>query len=187
MREIVADVRAHGDRALRELTERFDGCRIDELRVPPADVRAALDAAAPELRSALEYAAGEITAYHEAQRPAPVTVERGGVRLRELVVPVARAGLYVPGGRASYPSTVLMTAIPARVAGVAELALCVPPDRDGAVPPATLAAAALAGVDEVYRVGGAQAIAALAYGTETIRADGRDRRSGQRLRGAGQA
>ena len=85
-------------------------------------------------------------------------------------MPVARAGLYVPGGRASYPSTVLMTAIPARVAGVAELALCVPPDRDGAVPPATLAAAALAGVDEVYRVGGAQAIAALAYGTETIRA-----------------
>ena len=76
VREIVADVRAHGDRALRELTERFDGCRIDELRVPPADVRAALDAAAPELRSALEYAAGEITAYHEAQRPAPVTIER---------------------------------------------------------------------------------------------------------------
>ena len=89
--------------------------------------------------------------------------------LRELVVPVDRAGLYVPGGRATYPSTVLMTAIPARVAGVPEIALCVPPDRDGRVPHATLAAAALVGVDEVYRVGGAQAIAALAYGTETIR------------------
>jgi histidinol dehydrogenase len=91
------------------------------------------------------------------------------VLLRELVVPVDRAGLYVPGGRASYPSTVLMTAIPARVAGVPEIALCVPPDPDGRVPAVTLAAAALAGVDEVYRVGGAQAIAALAYGTETIR------------------
>ena len=96
-------------------------------------------------------------------------VERNGVLLRELVVPVDRAGLYVPGGRATYPSTVLMTAIPARVAGVPEIALCVPPDPNGRVPAATLAAAALAGVDEVYRVGGAQAIAALAYGTETIR------------------
>ena len=94
---------------------------------------------------------------------------RDGVELRELAVPVDRAGLYVPGGRAVYPSTVLMTAIPARIAGVAELVLCVPPGADGRVPTATLAAAALAGVDEVFRVGGAQAIAALAYGTETIR------------------
>ena len=170
VREIVAAVRDGGDRALRELTERFDGCRLDELRVPASDVRAALDDAPADLRSALEYAAGEITAYHEAQRPAPFVLERDGVRLRELAVPVARAGLYVPGGRASYPSTVLMTAVPARVAGVPELALCVPPDRDGGVPAATLAAAALAGVDEVYRVGGAQAIAALAFGTESIAA-----------------
>jgi histidinol dehydrogenase len=170
VREIVAAVRDGGDRALRELTERFDGCRLDELRVPELEVRAALDAAPTDLRTALEYAAGEITAYHEAQRPSPFVLERDGVRLRELAVPVGRAGLYVPGGRASYPSTVLMTALPARVAGVPELALCVPPDRDGRVPVATLAAAALAGVDEVYRVGGAQAIAALAYGTETIAA-----------------
>jgi histidinol dehydrogenase len=169
VREIIASVRAGGDVALRELTERFDGCRVDELLVPPAEVRAALDAVPGELRAALDYAAGEIRAYHEAQLPAPVLLDRDGVRLRELAVPVDRAGLYVPGGRAAYPSTVLMTAIPARVAGVEELALCVPPDRDGNVPTPTLAAAAVAGVDEVYRVGGAQAIAALAYGTATIR------------------
>ena len=184
VREIVADVRARGDAALRELTERFDGCEIDDLRVPTAEVRAALDAASPELRAALEYAAGEIVAYHEAQRTPTVDLERGGVHLREVAIPVERAGLYVPGGRAAYPSTVLMTAMPARVAGVGELALCVPPDRDGRVPAATLAAAALAGVDEVYRVGGAQAIAALAYGTETIRPVDVDRRARQRVRRA---
>ncbi|HKA94282.1 MAG TPA: histidinol dehydrogenase, partial [Acidimicrobiia bacterium] len=150
-------------------TERFDGCAIDDLRVPSEDLRTALDDAPPDFRAALDYARGEITAYHEAQLGDSVLVERDGVLLRELVVPVDRAGLYVPGGRAAYPSTVLMTAIPARVAGVPELALCVPPDRDGKVPAATLAAAALVGVDEVYRVGGAQAIAALAYGTESIR------------------
>src|SRR5690349_14061714 len=124
VREIIAAVRARGDAALRELTERFDGCRIDELRVPPAEVRAALDAVPGAVRAALDYAAAEIRAYHEAQRPAPVALERDGVRLRELALPVDRAGLYVPGGRAAYPSTVLMTAIPARVAGVGELALC---------------------------------------------------------------
>jgi histidinol dehydrogenase len=170
VREIVADVRTRGDAALRELTERFDGCAIDEIRVPPAEVRAALEGAAPELRAALKYAAGEIRAYHETQRPVPVDTTREGIRLREFAVPVERAGLYVPGGRAAYPSTVLMTAIPARVAGVGRLALCVPPDRDGNVPAPTLAAAALVGIDEVYRVGGAQAIAALAYGTATIAA-----------------
>ena len=169
VREILGEVRARGDDALRELTERFDGCRIGELRVPSDDLRRALDEAPTEFRAALDYARDEITAYHQAQVGDGVRVERHGVLLRELVVPVDRAGLYVPGGRAAYPSTVLMTAIPARVAGVPELALCVPPDRDGAVPAATLAAAALVGVDEVYRVGGAQAIAALAYGTKSIR------------------
>jgi histidinol dehydrogenase len=169
VREIVADVRARGDHALRELTERFDGCRIDDLRVPEKEMLAALDEAPASLRAALDYARQEITAYHEAQLGDDVRVERDGAILREATVPVDRAGLYVPGGRAAYPSTVLMTAIPARVAGVAELALCVPPDRDGRVPAATLAAASLVGVDEVYRVGGAQAIAALAYGTDTIR------------------
>jgi histidinol dehydrogenase len=168
VREIIADVRARGDAALRDLTERHDGCRIDDLRVPEKEVLAAFDEAPAALRAALDYARGEIAAYHEAQLGDDLRVERDGAVLREVTVPVDRAGLYVPGGRAAYPSTVLMTAIPARVAGVRELALCVPPDGDGRVPAATLAAAALVGVDEVYRVGGAQAIAALAYGTETI-------------------
>jgi histidinol dehydrogenase len=170
VRAIIADVRARGDVAVRELTERFDGCTLDDLRVPVADVRAALDGAAPELRAALEVAADRIREYHAVQLETPEpTVERDGITLREVAVPVDRAGLYVPGGRATYPSTVLMTAIPAQLAGVTERVLCVPPAADGAVPAATLAAAALAGVTEVYRIGGAQAIAALAYGTATIR------------------
>src|SRR5439155_7782348 len=169
MRAIIAEVRGRGDDALRDLTEQFDGCTIDDLRVPGDELLAALQDAPADVRATLEYAREEVTAYHEAQLGGDVRVERNGVLLRELVVPVDRAGLYVPGGRATYPSTVLMTAIPARVAGVPEIALCVPPDPNGRVPAVTLAAAALAGVDEVYRVGGAQAIAALAYGTETIR------------------
>src|SRR5207248_2161229 len=169
VRAIIAEVRGRGDDALRDLTEQFDGCTIDDLRVPGDELLAALEDAPAEFRAALEYAREEVTAYHEAQLGGDVRVERDGVLLRELVVPVDRAGLYVPGGRATYPSTVLMTAIPARVAGVPEIALCVPPDPNGRVPAVTLAAAALAGVDEVYRIGGAQAIAALAYGTETIR------------------
>ncbi len=170
VREIVADVRARGDAALRDLTERFDGCRLTDLRIPNAALMAALDNLAPDVRESLEYAHGEIAAYHAAQRTGGFTLDRDGVRLTERVVPVARAGCYVPGGRAAYPSSVLMTAVPARIAGVDDVVLCVPPGSDGTVPPVTLAAAALAGVDEVYRVGGAQAIAAMAYGTESIRA-----------------
>ena len=169
VRAILADVRDRGDDAVRDLTERFDGCRLDDLRVPADDVRAALDSATPELRAALEVAADRIREYHATQLTGPQpALEHDGVTLGELTIPVARAGLYVPGGRAAYPSTVLMTAIPAQLAGVAERVLCVPPAADGTVPAATLAAAALAGVTEVYRIGGAQAIAALAYGTETI-------------------
>ena len=170
VREIISEVRARGDAAVRALTERFDGCRLDDLRVSPAELRGALDAAAPELRAALELAAARIREYHAAQLGDPEpAIERDGITLRELTVPVDRAGLYVPGGRAAYPSTVLMTAIPAELAGVRERVLCVPPAADGSLPSSTLAAAALAGVTEVHRVGGAQAIAALAYGTESIR------------------
>ncbi len=149
VREIIDDVRRRGDAALRELTARFDGCTIEELRVPAADLHAALDGIDPELREALEVAAQRIRGYHEAQAEAqgPVRFDADGVAVEEVLRPVGRAGLYVPGGRAAYPSTVLMTAIPAVVAGVPEIALCVPPDRDGQVPPVTLAAAALAGVD----------------------------------------
>lgn len=170
VRDVLGAVRDRGDAAVRELTARFDGAHVEDLRVPASELAAALAAAPPTLRVALERTAERVRAYHEAQAVSPpVGLDADGVRARELVVPVGRAGLYVPGGRAAYPSTVLMTAIPARVAGVPEVALCVPPERDGTVATPTLAAAALAGVDEVYRVGGAQAVAALAYGTETIR------------------
>jgi histidinol dehydrogenase len=169
VREIVAAVREQGDAGVRRLTARFDETVLGDLRVPQVELDKALAGAAPEFRAALDYARGRITTYHEAQLEHEVELDRDGMRVREVVVPIDRAGLYVPGGRAAYPSTVLMTAIPAQVAGVRTIALCVPPDRDGKVASPTLAAAALVGVDEVYRVGGAQAIAALAYGTETIR------------------
>ena len=169
VRQIIAQVRTGGDRALRELTARYDKVELDEIRVPAAALKEALEGIDPELRTALEAAAANVEAFHRSQHLSDSRWESGGVVVRELMVPVDRAGLYVPGGRAVYPSTVLMTAIPARVAGVPELVLCVPPGSDGRVPAPTLAAAALAGVDEVYRVGGAQAIAAMAYGTESVR------------------
>ena len=166
---ILADVRARGDAAVRAYTERFDGAVVDDLRVPPAGLDRALAGLASSVREALEAARASIEVFHRGQVRGEAVHERDGVLVRERHVPVDRAGLYVPGGRASYPSTVLMTAIPARVAGVPEIVLCVPPDRHGNVAPEVLAAAALAGVDEVFRVGGAQAIAAMAYGTESIR------------------
>ena len=141
---------------------------LDDLRVEPAELAAALRATPPELREALEVAQVNIVAFHRTQLRRDGRHERDGVVVRELRRPVDRAGLYVPGGRARYPSTVLMTAIPARVAGVEQLVLCVPPDADGRVASVTLAAAALADVDEVYSIGGAQAVAAMAYGTDTI-------------------
>jgi histidinol dehydrogenase len=167
---IIADVRERGDDALRELTKRFDGADLDELRVPDKEIRAARDRIPADLAHALETAHANIGAYHETQVTHEVVHGRDGIVVRDLRRPVDRAGLYVPGGRASYPSTVLMTAVPARVAGVPELALCVPPRADGSVPDDVLAAASVAGVDEVYRVGGAQAIAAMAYGTTSIEA-----------------
>jgi len=169
VRAILEEVRTRGDAAVRDFTERFDGVRLDELRVPAGDLERALARTPAALRAALEAALAAIEDYHRAQVREPVVHERDGVTVRELVRPVDRAGLYVPGGRATYPSTVLMTAVPARVAGVPEIVLCVPPDATGRVADEVSAAAALAGVDEVYRVGGAQAVAAMAYGTETIR------------------
>ncbi len=166
--EILAAVRAGGDAALVELTERFDGVRLDTLAVPADVVAGAVDRVAPELRDALEVAHRRIADYHRHELAASDVFTSEGVTVRPLVRPVARAGCYAPGGRARYPSTVLMCATPARVAGVDEVVLCVPPAPDGSVDDATLAAAAIAGVDEVYRVGGAQAVAAMAYGTESI-------------------
>ena len=144
---------------------------LTSLRVPPAEIAAALAAAPAALVEALKAARDSIQAFHEAQVRPDHTYERNGIVVRGKSVPVDRAGVYVPGGRGAYPSTVLMTAVPAKVAGVGEIVLCVPPDREtGAVAPSVLAAAALAGVDEVYAIGGAQAIGAMAYGTESIRA-----------------
>jgi histidinol dehydrogenase len=166
--EIIADVKARGDAAIRGLTERFDHVVLDDLRVPAAEIMAAQERVSPELRVALQVAHDRILAYHAHEAPPVDDFESGGITVNHLTRPVARAGCYAPGGRARYPSTVLMCAVPARVAGVAEVVLCVPPGADGRVDDATLAAAAVAGVDEVYRIGGAQAIAAMAFGTESI-------------------
>ena len=167
---IIAEVRAKGDSALRSFTEEFDHVRLDELRVPASQMKTALHRVPTALRDALDVAHSRILAYHahEAGPRAAHGFESGGITVTHLIRPVARAGCYAPGGRARYPSTVLMCVAPARVAGVAEVLLCVPPGPDGTVDDATLAAAAVAGVDQVYRVGGAQAIAAMAYGTESV-------------------
>ncbi|MFT5203250.1 MAG: histidinol dehydrogenase [Candidatus Aldehydirespiratoraceae bacterium] len=169
VREILAAVKARGDDALREFTQRFDGVELVSTRVDPAEIEAAKGRIPADVLAALEAAAESIAAYHEAQMPHDVDFRRPGLTIAGMHRPVERAGCYVPGGRAVYPSTVLMTAVPARVAGVEEIVLCVPPGPDGKVPDVTLAAAAVAGVIEVIPVGGAQAIGAMAYGTETIR------------------
>jgi histidinol dehydrogenase len=168
---IGALVREGGDAALLALTKRYDApdAQMETVRVDPAEAAAALAALDPDLRAALETAAVNIRAVAEAQLGEERTVElpQGhSVRLRE--VPVGAAGLYAPGGRAAYPSSVLMTVLPAQAAGVGRIALATPPGPDGRVHPVTLAAAALCGIEEIYAVGGAQAIFALAYGTETI-------------------
>ena len=168
VRGILDDVRIRGDDALRDLTERFDRVRLDEIVVPAADCKRALESVPRELRTALEQAADNLRDFAGAEAMGDVRYERDGLVVRTLRRPVDRAGCYVPGGRAVYPSTVLMTAVFARVAGVDEVVLCVPPDRDGRVPDVVLAAAAVAEVDAVFRVGGAQAIGAMAYGTGSI-------------------
>jgi len=169
VREILQSVKEFGDSAVRELTERFDGVKLETAAVQHSETVAALERIDPLVRTALRSAAQRIEVYHRAQMPTDVDVSGAGVVISGMHRPVRRAGCYVPGGRAAYPSTVLMTAVVARVAGVAEVVVCVPPGSDGSVPDVTLAAAAVAGVDEVFAVGGAQAIGALAYGTETIR------------------
>lgn len=170
VRDIIAAVRASGDAALFELTERFDGVRLDHLAVDPEEMRGALGRIDSGLRSSLELAAERVSVYHRTQLRSPVNYSDGGAVIRSYDVPVARAGCYVPGGLAPLASTLLMTAVPARVAGVDQVVVCVPPVREtGRIDDVILAAAAVAGVDELYAVGGAQAIAAMAYGTPTIR------------------
>ena len=168
---ILADVRNRGDAALAEYTQRWDEHTLaqdDDWRIDLAECREAFDALQPDLRAALELAAQRIRAFHESQLPKNRdSRDEAGVRLGSRWLPVDAAGLYIPGGRASYPSSLLMNAIPAKVAGVGRLVV-VTPTPGGIANPLVLAAAHLAGVDEVWRIGGAQAVAALAYGTERI-------------------
>jgi histidinol dehydrogenase len=166
---IVDDVRKRGDEAVRELTVQFDKCELDDYRMSEAEIEAAVDQCDHEFLDALTTAAGAIEDFHRRQvQQSWFTTQDGGVFLGQKVTPIQRVGIYVPGGRARYPSSVLMNAIPAIVAGVDEIAMVVPPAADGSVNPYTLAAAAEAGITEIYKVGGAQAVAALAYGTATV-------------------
>ncbi len=164
---IINEVRRRGDAAIFDLTEKIDGIKLTALEVPRDELSKARKEAGGELVSALKLAAERVNAFHAAQRD-NIWHELANGDVGQLLRPLERVGIYVPGGTASYPSTVLMTAVPAKVAGVKEVILVTPPGKDGAVPPATLAAADIAGVDRVFRIGGAQAVAALAYGTESV-------------------
>ena len=165
---ILADVIARGDEALRDYTERFDGVRPARFEVSAEEFEEALASVSPAFLAVLEEAAANIRAYHEKQkRGSFVMAEREGVVLGMKYTPIEKVGLYVPNGTAPYPSTVLMDAIPAKIAGCPELVMVTPPSKDGKVDPGILAAARVAGIDRVFKVGGAQAIAALAYGTES--------------------
>jgi len=166
---IIDDVRRRGDEALREYTAQFDKAELADFQVSAAEIEAAVAEVGDEFREAIASAAIAIEEFHQRQvQQSWFTTIEGGVLIGQQVTPIERVGIYVPGGRACYPSSVLMNAIPAIVAGVGGIAMVVPPDADGRVNPYTLAAAAEVGVDEIYKVGGAQAIAALAYGTDTI-------------------
>lgn len=167
--EIINAVRKSGDRALYLYEERFDGVRLDSLLVTQQEIEEAVNIVGADFLDILFEAADNIEEFHEKQKREDFYFEKeNGVRLGQRITPIEKAGLYVPGGTASYPSTVLMDAIPAKIAGVKELVMCTPPGKDGKVAPAILAAAYAAGVDRIFKCGGAQAIAAMAYGTETI-------------------
>lgn len=170
-RAIVDDVRARGDAALVEHTVRLDGGSLsgDLLRVDPGEIEAALRLVHPELVEALRLMWVRVEETAAQQLPYEWSAPRGAGTIGELVRPLRSVGIYAPGGRATYPSSIVMAAAPARAAGVARVAVATPPRPSGEVPDATLAACAIAGIDEVYRIGGAQAIAAFAYGTETVR------------------
>jgi len=167
-RAILEEVRTRGEDALLELGHRFDSPLLDRIEVTPDELRSASDAVEPALRDAVAVAAERITAFHEAQRRQSWQMESGGVLAGQIVRPLDRVGLYIPGGTAVYPSSVLMCALPARVAGVPEIVLCTPCRRDGSVHPLVLHAARVAGVQRVFRVGGAQAIAAMAFGAGPV-------------------
>ena len=167
--QILKEVQERGDKALIEYTAKLDGALIDTIEVPRKEIEEAAASMDGEFMRVLEKAAENIRKYHKRQvRNSFVMTEENGVVLGQKIVPVAVAGIYVPGGTAAYPSTVLMDTIPAKIAGCKSVVMVSPPGKDGKINPAVLAAAYVAGVDRVFRVGGAQAIAALAYGTETV-------------------
>lgn len=166
---IIANVRENGDKALFEYCEKFDKAKLSSLLVTPDEISEALNCVEPGFIEILKKAAANIRKFHERQvRNSFIINDEDGIIIGQKVIPVDRAGLYVPGGTAAYPSTVLMDAIPAKTAGVKEVVITTPPSASGKVNPAILAAAYVAGVDKIFKVGGAQAIAALAYGTESI-------------------
>lgn len=167
--DIIDRVRREGDKALLYYTEKFDKAALDSLRVSEEEIDEAVALVEPELIEVLKLARDNIKEFHEKQLNSGFTLEKSeGIIIGQKVMPVERAGLYVPGGTAAYPSTVLMDAIPAKIAGVERVVMVTPPGKDGKVNPVILAAARVAGVDEIYKIGGAQAIAALAYGTESV-------------------
>lgn len=167
--DIIENVKANGDGALFDYCERFDGVKLDSLAVTRDEIENAFAAVGEEFIAVLEKAAENIRTFHEKQRREGFVINRAdGSFVGQKITPIERVGLYVPGGTAAYPSTVLMDAIPAKIAGVSRLFITTPPNRQGNIAPEILAAAKIAGVDSIFKVGGAQAVAALAYGTETV-------------------
>ncbi len=168
--DIIEDVKLNGDKALFKYCEKFDKAKLTSLEVTNEEIEEALSTVEPEFIRIIEKAAENIREFHNLQKRNSfvVNTDRTGVVIGQKVIPIEKAGLYVPGGTAAYPSTVLMDSIPAKIAGCKEICICTPPSADGKVNPVILAAAKIAGVDRIFKVGGAQAIAALAYGTETV-------------------
>ncbi len=168
--EIIENVKTNGDKALFEYCEKFDGVTLSSLVVTEEEIDKAFETVEPEFIAVLEEAAENIRKFHSAQvRNSFIINDKNGVVMGQKIIPLDRVGLYVPGGTAAYPSTVLMDSIPAKIAGCPELFMVTPPSKDGSVRPEILAAAKIAGVDKIYKIGGAQAVAALAYGTETVK------------------
>ena len=168
VKKVLNDVSERGDAALKEYELRFDGVQIDDFAVTAEEIDAAVAAVGAEYVRILKRAAANIERFHRAQIRSDFSMNYDGITVGERFIPVQSAGLYVPGGTARYPSSVLMNCVPAKLAGVQNIIICTPPSKDGRIPDGILAAAKVAGADKVYKVGGAQAIAAMAYGTESI-------------------
>ena len=167
--DIINTVKEKGDKALFDYTEKFDKAKLDSLLVSKSEIEDAKNSVEPKFIEVLEKTAENIRLFHSAQKRQGFEVKNlDGAIVGQKIIPIERAGLYVPGGTAAYPSTVLMDAIPAKIAGCEQVVMVTPPDKDGKINPVILAAAAVAGVDKIFKIGGAQAIAALAYGTETV-------------------